>query len=68
MAVIIAITAVAIMPGDTVIEARATPTVFALDDGVKVGPVDLTVITRQTRPIARVSLALLAVCKLLESR
>lgn len=55
------------MPGDTVIEARVTPAMFAGDPGVQVGPVYLAVITRETRPIARVSLALLAGYKLLES-
>lgn len=55
------------MPGDTVIEARVTPAMFAGDPGVQVGPVYLAVITRETRPIARVSLALLAGYQLLES-
>ena len=68
VAIIIGITAVAVMPGDTVIEARATPAFFARDHGISIGPVDLTMITRKTRPIARVSLALLTVCKLLEPR
>ena len=66
MAIVIVITAVVIMPGDTVIETRATPAVFARDHGIQVGIVDLTVITRETRPIARVSLALLAGYKLLK--
>ena len=68
VAIIIGITAVAVMPGDPVIEARATPAFFARDHGVIIGPVNLTVITRETSPIARVSLALLTVCKLLEPR
>ena len=65
--IVVAITAVIVMPGDPVIEARTAPAGFARDHGAEVGPVDLTVITRETRPIARMRLALLAVRKLLES-
>ena len=44
MAVVIAITAVVIMPEDPVIEARATPAALARDHGVQDGAVDLPLI------------------------